>query len=1335
MIQKIASKDMRKCTDILLLVVSISLMIQSEIVEALNPQKHLNKTHEFSITESLINGTDLRETDKVIDAVLFKTLNNNNSNINYNDDNVKRYTPSQSATVASLSSQSFESASTTIINAIPNIQIEKSTSTSQNITDIKNRLSKINVTISSNPQITLYTKLHDQDGNDNELPIKYNNDKKLLNNTNLSMISLTNDTIVNHRDVIEHMNDVVTTKNMTIETVLNVTNTTPMHSNIVEKFKYTVGHEKIFGDQLTFATNSNLLETVTMDNNQTRDIIDNNTLVVNISPITSISNLTEQMARHHIKHDIEVMDRTITSTEINQFSNVKDKEIVMMHGMKPYPYTNVDHVIKIKNSKHEETVLENNIDKSYADKKSIITGSSNIIDNNSIQPMKQPMYYKKPKNSSTIVSTNSSKIPAHFANLQSQKNFNFSLTLKSNIKNDVNSGDVLLEKRSNLDLTDNDLHEVVEKNLTNFQSVTPTNMTTIKIFGNEVTMKNALSNSFLNNSSDIQSNIQDPKLIISSINITENSTILPKHINTYISSTLPSFSSSQNPSNTSPYMSFPKPSLELDVSLPNIATATNKFEVLTSTPLIYSSSIFTSKTMPPNYSSIQIIDTASTTISSVQYDFIGLGNKTNIINKNDITDDHHLISNTTTTSVQKSSSNATEFSFAHELSFDNEKNNITSNVTVTNLNSNDSSTVTNLSIINESISTIDVTHLYPTTYSTITNFDFNDGAAVIYETSTLLPYTETFMSHISSTSSITTIGENESTIMYSTQETLTTTTAATTDVSSAVETTPTLTTAISSSIFEFNIEADTSTISNDFTTISNTENATIISKTPTMFNKTHSISSEDITVLVKIIVETNWSDVCLQLSALRQALADVLSMGMSKVFLAHQVIFQTNPCTDDVQINGGATPMESTILTTLLLYIVDEGGNFDLTSTKILPNLYKKSTLKLTNISIRSFQLVEDTDSGNAIAVIVVSCVALICLTLLASLLFVMRKRQTRFNYGERCRPVSLDAYSLDNVSAHNSVRRKGAIRMSKRSYGNPTFEDSSAIPSHPLNFAGLSVFCYEQNAIFEEFTSIPQVSARIDELPTGAEIKNRYANVVPLPETRVPLMRMNNDPLTEYINASFVRGPKNAIRYYIGCQAPIDATVIDFWRMIWEQQSKVIIMLTDLIENGIEKCAEYIPPSEVTDCNRLYGDFQVTLKKRETKEKYAISTLHLKNLENNTYREISHIWYLWPTNGVLTDSSGLIAALLEARAMQRGSSGPIVVHCSPGTGRTGTIIALDLGIRQYEITRTVDVPRIVYTIRRDRAGAVQTKEQYSFIYKALNFYAAKLAGGGLEST
>lgn len=99
-------------------------------------------------------------------------------------------------------------------------------------------------------------------------------------------------------------------------------------------------------------------------------------------------------------------------------------------------------------------------------------------------------------------------------------------------------------------------------------------------------------------------------------------------------------------------------------------------------------------------------------------------------------------------------------------------------------------------------------------------------------------------------------------------------------------------------------------------------------------------------------------------------------------------------------------------------------------------------------------------------------------------------------------------------------------------------------------------------------------------------------------------------------------------------------------------------------------------------------------------------------------YREVWHIWYLWPTKGVPKDPAGLISVLQEARALQRGSKTPILVHCSPGTGRTGAVIAIDLCIRQFEITRAVDVPRTVYSIRRDRAGAVQTREQYGFIYK-----------------
>lgn len=134
-------------------------------------------------------------------------------------------------------------------------------------------------------------------------------------------------------------------------------------------------------------------------------------------------------------------------------------------------------------------------------------------------------------------------------------------------------------------------------------------------------------------------------------------------------------------------------------------------------------------------------------------------------------------------------------------------------------------------------------------------------------------------------------------------------------------------------------------------------------------------------------------------------------------------------------------------------------------------------------------------------------------------------------------------------------------------------------------------------------------------------------------------------------------QGPKDTANYYIATQAPLENTVPDFWRMIWEQNSKVIIMATDLYENSVEKCAEYIPPSVVLDNARTFGDFQVTLKSREVKDKYAVSFLHLKNLKTTTWREIVHFWYQWPEeNGVPTDETSVITMLLEARNHLRSS-------------------------------------------------------------------------------
>lgn len=102
---------------------------------------------------------------------------------------------------------------------------------------------------------------------------------------------------------------------------------------------------------------------------------------------------------------------------------------------------------------------------------------------------------------------------------------------------------------------------------------------------------------------------------------------------------------------------------------------------------------------------------------------------------------------------------------------------------------------------------------------------------------------------------------------------------------------------------------------------------------------------------------------------------------------------------------------------------------------------------------------------------------------------------------------------------------------------------------------------------------------------------------------------------------------------------------------MIWEQQSRVIIQATDLSENGIEKCSEYIPPSVTLDNHTTYGDYQVTLKNREVKDKYAISTIMLRNAVKEESREITHFWYKWPETGVPSDEASIIAMLLEARS------------------------------------------------------------------------------------
>lgn len=132
----------------------------------------------------------------------------------------------------------------------------------------------------------------------------------------------------------------------------------------------------------------------------------------------------------------------------------------------------------------------------------------------------------------------------------------------------------------------------------------------------------------------------------------------------------------------------------------------------------------------------------------------------------------------------------------------------------------------------------------------------------------------------------------------------------------------------------------------------------------------------------------------------------------------------------------------------------------------------------------------ESTDI-NAMIAICISVVAVVTLILLVGFLYVMRKRQKQMTYGQRCRPIGLDAYSLDNISVYNSVRRKSGIRSSKRAFGNAGFDDPG-LKNNPLNIAQLAIFSQKRVSINEEFRDVPTVTARIEEVPIGCEDKNR---------------------------------------------------------------------------------------------------------------------------------------------------------------------------------------------------------------------------------------------------
>ncbi|KAM3721503.1 Tyrosine-protein phosphatase non-receptor type [Dirofilaria immitis] len=241
---------------------------------------------------------------------------------------------------------------------------------------------------------------------------------------------------------------------------------------------------------------------------------------------------------------------------------------------------------------------------------------------------------------------------------------------------------------------------------------------------------------------------------------------------------------------------------------------------------------------------------------------------------------------------------------------------------------------------------------------------------------------------------------------------------------------------------------------------------------------------------------------------------------------------------------------------------------------------------------------------------------------------------------------------------------------------------------------------------------------------------RNRYRNVLAYDTSRVVLKRGNTER-SDYINASPLIVPA-AKRNYILTQGPLSTTSNDFWQMVWEQNSTLIVMLNKLVEKGLPKCHDYFP--SLGSPLREFNSFNIVLKKEQDFDDYVIRDLELMRKTEDVLREknesiesfprvIKHFHFTsWPDFGVPHSTAVFIGFLQEVRGtgLLSGKE-PTIVHCSAGIGRSGTFVVADSVLSMIEQdVKTIDVRNLIVEMRKSRMGLIQTPQQLQFCWKTI---------------